>query len=59
VNGFANLLLAVGVIVLAFDLLALRLVLRKRPGHRLVVAGAICLVAALLLLWLLPPGTAG
>ena len=45
--------------VLAFDLLVLRLLLRKRPGHRLVVAGTACLVAALLLLWLLPPGTAG
>jgi hypothetical protein len=59
VNGLANALLGLGVIVLAFDLLVLRLMLRKRPGHRLVVAGTACLVAALLLLWLLPPGTAG
>ena len=58
-NGLANTLLGLGVIVLAFDLLVLRLMLRKRPGHRLVVAGSACLVAALLLLWLLPPGTAG
>jgi multisubunit Na+/H+ antiporter MnhB subunit len=59
VNGLANTLLGFGVIVLAFDLLVLRLMLRKRPGHRLVVVGAVCLVAALLLLWLLPPRTAG
>jgi hypothetical protein len=59
VNGLANALLGLGVIVLAFDLLVLRLMLRKRAGHRLVVAGTACLVAALLLLWLLPPGTAG
>ena len=58
-NGLANALLGLGAIVLAFDLLVLRLMLRKRPGHRLVAAGAACLVAALLLLWLLPPGTAG
>ena len=58
-DGFANALLGLGVIVLAFDLLVLRLMLRKRPGHRLVVAGAACLVAALLLLWLLPPRPAG
>ncbi len=58
-NGLANTLLGLGVIVLAFDLLVLRLMLRKRPGHRLVVAGTACLVAALLLLWLLPPRTAG
>jgi hypothetical protein len=59
VNGLANVLLGLGVIALAFDLLVLRLMLRKRSGHRLVVAGAACLVAALLLLWLLPPRTAG
>jgi hypothetical protein len=59
VNGLANVLLGLGVMVLAFDLLVLRLMLRKRPGHRLVVAGAACLVAALLLLWLLPPRPAG
>lgn len=58
-NGLANALLGLGVIVLALDLLVLRLMLRKRPGHRLVVAGTACLVAALLLLWLLPPGAAG
>jgi hypothetical protein len=58
VNGLANTLLGFGVIVLAFDLLVLRLMLRKRPGHRLVVAGTACLVAALLLLWFLPPGAA-
>jgi hypothetical protein len=58
VNGLVNLLFALGVLFLAFDLLILRLVLRKRPGHRLVLAGAACLVAALLLLWLLPPGPA-
>ena len=57
-SGLANALLGLGVIVLAFDLLVLRLMLRKRPGHRLVVAGTACLVAALLLLWLLPHGTA-
>ena len=54
-NGLVNLLFGLGVIFLALDLLVLRLVLRKRPGHRLVIAGAACLVAALLLLWLLPP----
>jgi hypothetical protein len=59
VNGLANTLLGLGVIVLAFDLLVLRLMLRKRPGHHLVAVGAACLVAALLLLWLLPPRTAG
>lgn len=58
-NGLANTLLGLGVIVLAFDLLVLRLMLRKRPGHRLVVVGAACLVAALLLLWLLPLRPAG
>ena len=58
-NGLANVLLGLGVIVLAFDLLVLRLMLRKRSGHRLVVAGAACLVAALLLLGLLPPRPAG
>ena len=58
-NGLANALLGLGVIVLAFDLLVLRLMLRKRPGHRLVVAGAVCLVAALFLLWMLPPRPAG
>jgi hypothetical protein len=59
VNGLANALLGLGVIVLAFDLLVLRLMLRKRPRRGLLVAGTACLVAALLLLWLLPPGTAG
>jgi hypothetical protein len=58
VNGLVNLLLGLGVVFLALDLLVLRLALRKRPGHRLVVVGAACLVAALLLLWLLPPGPA-
>jgi len=58
VNGLVNLLFGLGVIFLALDLLVLRLVLRKRPGHWLVVAGAACLVAALVLLWLLPPGPA-
>jgi hypothetical protein len=58
VNGLVNLLFGLGVLFLAFDLLILRLVLRKRPGHRLVVAGTVCLAAALLLLWLLPPGPA-
>ena len=58
-NGLANALLGLGVVILALDLLVLRLVLNKRPGHRLVLAGAACLVAALLLLWLLPPRTAG
>jgi hypothetical protein len=53
-----NLLFGLGVILLALDLLVLRLVLRKRPGHRLVLAGMACLVAALLLLWLLPPSPA-
>jgi hypothetical protein len=53
-----NLLFGLGVILLALDLLVLRLVLRKRPGHRLVLAGVACLVAALLLLWLLPPAPA-
>ena len=57
-NGLVNVLFGLGVVFLALDLLVLRLVLRKRPGHRLVVAGAVCLVAALLLLWLLPPGPA-
>ena len=57
-NGMANLLLGLGVVFLAFDLLVLRLVLRKRPGHWLVAAGTACLVLALLLLWLLPPGPA-
>ena len=51
-------LLGLGVVILALDLLVLRLVLRKRPGHRLIVAGTACLVAALLLLWFLPPGPA-
>jgi hypothetical protein len=59
VNGLANALAGLGVIVLAIDLLVLRLVLRKRPGRRLVVVGAACLVAAFLLLWLLPPRPAG
>jgi len=58
VNGLVNVLFGLGVVFLALDLLVLRLVLRKRPGHRLVVAGTACLVAALLLLWLLPPGPA-
>jgi hypothetical protein len=58
VNGLVNLLFGLGVVLLALDLLVLRLVLRKRPGRRLVVAGMACLVAALLLLWLLPPGPA-
>lgn len=58
-NGLASALLGLGVIILALDLLVLRLVLRKRPGHRLVLAGTACLVAALLLLWLLPPRPAG
>ena len=58
-NGLASMLLGLGVIILALDLLVLRLVLRKRPGHHLVLAGTACLVAALLLLWLLPPRTAG
>lgn len=57
-NGLINLLLGLGVVLLALDLLVLRLVLRKRPGRRLVVADMACLVAALLLLWLLPPGPA-
>ncbi len=57
-NGLANVLLGLGVVILALDLLVLRLVLRKRPGHRLIVAGTACLVAALLLLWFLPPGPA-
>lgn len=57
-NGLVNLLFGLGVILLALDLLVLRLVLRKRPGHRLVLAGMACLVAALLLLWLLPPSPA-
>jgi hypothetical protein len=57
-NGLANALLGLGIIVLAFDLLVLRLMLRKRPGHRLIVAGTACLVAALLLLWFLPPRAA-
>ncbi len=57
-NGLVNLLFGLGVILLALDLLVLRLILRKRPGHRLVLAGMACLVAALLLLWLLPPAPA-
>jgi hypothetical protein len=59
VNGLASALLGLGVVILAFDLLVLRVVLRKQPGRGLVVAGAACLVAALLLLWLLAPRTAG
>jgi len=59
VNGIANALLGLGAIFLALDLLVLRLLLRKRPGHHLMVAGTACLVVALLLLWLLPPRTAG
>jgi len=59
VNGIANVLLGLGAVILALDLLVLRLMLRKRPGHRLVLAGTACLVAALLLLWLLPPRPAG
>lgn len=55
-NGLANVMLGLGVIILALDLLVLRLVLRKRPGHRLILAGTACLVVALLLLWFLPPG---
>ncbi len=53
-----NLLFALGVVFIAFDLVVLRLMLRKRPGHRLVFAGAVCLIAALALLWLLPLRTA-
>jgi hypothetical protein len=59
VNGLANVLLGLGALILALDLLVLRLVLRKRPGHHLVLAGTACLVAALLLFWPLPPRTAG
>ena len=53
-----DLLFALGAIFIAFDLVVLRLLLRKRPGHRLVLAGAACLVAAAALLWLVPLGTA-
>jgi len=45
-----DLLFALGAIFIAFDLVVLRLILRKRPGHRLVLAGAVCLVAAAALL---------
>jgi hypothetical protein len=57
-NGPINILLAIGVLFVSFDLIVLRLVLRKRPGHGLVVAGTACVVLALLLLWLLPPSPA-
>lgn len=54
-----NLLFGLGLIVVAFDLVVLRLMLRKRTGHRLILLGAACVLAAIVLLWLLPPRPAG
>ena len=58
-NGLASALFGLGVVLLAADLLVLRVVLRKRPGRRLILAGTACLVAAIVLLWLVPPRAAG
>jgi membrane protein YdbS with pleckstrin-like domain len=59
VNGLASALFGLGVVILAVDLVVLRVVLRQRPGRKLIAAGIACLVAAVLLLWLLPPRAAG
>jgi hypothetical protein len=59
VNGLASALFGLGVVLLALDLLVLRVVLRKRPGRRLILAGTACLGAAIVLLWLVPPRAAG
>lgn len=57
-NALINSLVALGVLFLAFDLVVVRVVLRRRSRYRLSIAGAACLAAAALLLWLLPPGAA-
>jgi hypothetical protein len=57
-NVLVNTLIALGVVVLAFDLVVSRLILRKRAGYRLTILGAVCVIAAVLLLWFFPPGPA-
>jgi hypothetical protein len=58
-NGLASALFALGVVILAIDLVVLRVILRRRPGRKLIAAGTACLVVAVILLWLLPPRAAG
>ena len=47
-------LLSLAAILVALDLIVLRLILRKKVGHWLLTAAALCIVASLVLLFLLP-----
>lgn len=51
----AYILLMGGAGLLVLDLLVLRFILRRKVGHWLLIAAGLCVVAALFLLFLVPP----
>lgn len=51
----AHILLIVGGILLAVDLVVLRLILRRKVGHWLLTAAGLCVAGALVLMFLVPP----
>lgn len=53
-NPAVTVLFSVAAILFAADLVVLRLILRKRPGHWLLTSAILCLAGALLLLLLWP-----